>query len=307
MAGAFPPNPQNASYASISHSTVAKDAAERELKLWSEGCGAIFFIFREGRAVSSALSVATPSNNFLKVAEPTTKMLSMLLTLSNIDALAFGAAVPEGWAQCPRHPAKYFDVFIKALAIVMTHGTESASEISTTRRRGLLEEMRAVEGRLEKFTNHHAAKLDPHKADVEKCVSDTINADLKDVLGALRDDAEALRQRHAFLAPARGSGQPQKTPRFEQLSCLVDRNHAHNLIGRLYNGLVAPQPKIVGRTGESKRESVDSDDTAAPARPRNQAASAPSASSAFIQSMTEWRTPAGVCASSWRGQKCERI
>ena len=145
-------------------------------------------------------------------------MLNMLLTLSNINVLAFGPPVPEGWAQFPRHPAKHFAVFIKAFAIVMAYGTESASEISTIRTRGLLEEMRAVQGRLEKFTDHHAARLDPHNEDVDKRISDAINANLTDFLGALRDYAEALRQRHAFLTPASGSCQPTKTPRFEQLS-----------------------------------------------------------------------------------------
>ena len=109
----------------------------------------------------------------------------------------------------------------------MDYGTESSSDISATRRRGLLEEIRAVQGRLEEFTDHHAARLDPPKVDVEKRISDAINADLKDFLGVLRDDAEVLRQRHAFLAPASGSGQPPKTPRFDQLSCLVDRNRTH--------------------------------------------------------------------------------
>ena len=168
-------------------------------------------------------------------------MLSMLLTLSDIDVLAFGAPVREGWAQFPRHPAKHIDIFIKALAIVMAYGTESSSDISATRRRGLLKEIRTVQGCLEEYTDHHAARLDPHNVYVEKSIVDAINADLKDFLGVLGDDAEALRQRHAFLGPASGSGQPPKTPRFDQLSCLVDRNHTHNLIGRLDNGLVAPQ------------------------------------------------------------------
>ena len=204
---------------------VAKDAVNRKLKLWSEEAGAIFFILRGGHAVSSTLSVATLSNLVRKVAEPTTKILSMLLTLCDVDVLAVWPTVPEGWSQFPRHPAKYFDIFMKALAIVMTYGTESSSDISATRRRGLLEEIRAVQGCLEEFTDHHAARLDPHKVDVEKRIADAINADLKDFLGVLRDVAEALRQRHAFLAPASGSGQPPKTPRFDQLSCLVDRNH----------------------------------------------------------------------------------
>ena len=68
VAGAFPPNPQNASFASISHSMVAKDEAKRELKLWGEEGGAIFFSHRGGNAVSSALSVATLSNLVRKVA-----------------------------------------------------------------------------------------------------------------------------------------------------------------------------------------------------------------------------------------------
>ena len=95
MAGTFPPDPQNASLACISHSMVANDAAKKELKVWSEEGGAIFFI-PGGHAVSSALSVVTLSNLVLKVAEPTSKMLSMLLTLSDIDVLAFGPPVPEG-------------------------------------------------------------------------------------------------------------------------------------------------------------------------------------------------------------------
>ena len=90
VAGAFPPNPQNASFESISHSMVAKDASKRELKLWSEEGGAIFFILRGGHAVSSVLSVATLSNVVRKVTEPASKMLRMLLTLSDIDVLAFG-------------------------------------------------------------------------------------------------------------------------------------------------------------------------------------------------------------------------
>ena len=123
---------------------------------------------------------------------------------------------------------------------------------------------------------------------MEKRIADAINADLKDFLGVLRDVAEALRQRHAFLAPASGSGQPPKTPRFDQLSCLVEQNHPHNLMGLSDNCLVAPQQKSVGKTGVTKRKPVDSSDTVARARPRNQAAGAASSSSAFIQSMSEW-------------------
>ena len=90
-----------------------------------------------------------------------------------------------------------------------------------------MEEIRTVQGRLEGFTDPHAARLDPHKVDVEKRISYAINAHLKDFLGVLRDDAEALRQKQAFWTPASGSGQPPKTPRFDQLSCLVDRNRTH--------------------------------------------------------------------------------
>ena len=96
VAGTFPPNPQNANLASISHVMGAKDGANSELKLWSKEGGATFFIRGGGHAVSSALSVATVSNLVHKVAEPTSKMLSMLLTLSDIDVLAFGPPVPEG-------------------------------------------------------------------------------------------------------------------------------------------------------------------------------------------------------------------
>ena len=106
----------------------------------------------------------------------------------------------------------------------MAYGTASASDFCMSRRGGLLDEMRAVQGRLEECTDHHAASLDPHKEDVARRISDAINADMKDFLGVLRDDAEALRQRHALLAPASGSGQPPKPPRFEQLSCLIDGN-----------------------------------------------------------------------------------
>ena len=204
MAGAFPPYPENAGFASISHSMVAKDADKTELKLWGEEGGAIFFILRGGHAVSSALSVATISSLVRKMVEPTTKMLSVLLTLSGIDVLAFGPPVPEGWSQLPRHSANHSDIFIDALAIVKTYGTESSPGISATRRRGLLEKIRTIQERLEEFTDHHAARLDPHKVDVERRIADAINADLKDFLGVLRDDAEVLRQSHAFLAPANG-------------------------------------------------------------------------------------------------------
>ena len=124
----------------------------------------------------------------------------------------------------------------------------------------------AAQGRLREITDHHAARLDPHKVDVEKRISHAITADLKDFLGILRDDAEALRQKHAFLAPASGSGQPPKTPRFDQLAWWNGTTHT---IGRLDNGLVAPQHKAVGKTGATKRETVDAGDTAARARPRN--------------------------------------
>ena len=130
--------------------------------------------------------------------------------------------------------------------------------------------------------------MDLHKVDVEKRIAHAINADLKDFLGVVRDDAEALRQRHAFLAPANGSGQPPITPWVDQPFCLVDRNHTNNLIGRLDNGLVEPQLTAVGKTGATKKKLVDSGDTPARARPRNQVAGAASSSSAFIQSMSEW-------------------
>ena len=126
----------------------------------------------------------------------------------------------------------------------MAYGTERSRDISGTRRRGLLEDICAVQGRLEEFTDHHTAALDPHKADVEKRISNAINAAVKDFLGVLRDDAEALRQRHALLAPASGSGQPPKTSWFDKLTCLVDRHHTHNLIERLDNRLVAPPRKL---------------------------------------------------------------
>eukprot|EP00904_Undaria_pinnatifida_P001048 jgi/Undpi1/10944/HiC_scaffold_3.g01470.m1 len=151
-------------------------------------------------------------------------MLSILLTLSDVEVLAFGPPATEGWAQFPRHPAKHFDVFIKAQAIVMAYGTEAASDIFTARR-GLQEEIHAIQGCLEELTDHRPARLDPHTADVEELISEAIYTNLKDFLGVLRDVAEMLQQRHAFLAPANGSGQPPKTPRFEQLSCLVGRNH----------------------------------------------------------------------------------
>ena len=91
----------------------------------------------------------------------------------------------------------------------MDYGTESSSDISATRRRGLLEEIRAVQGRLEEFTDHHAARLDPPKVDVEKRISDAINADLKDFLGVLRDDAEVLRQARLLGAGQRIGSTPE--------------------------------------------------------------------------------------------------
>ena len=133
-AGAFPPNPQNASFASISHSMVAKDAAKRELKLKSEEGGALFFILREGHAMSSVLLVATLSNLVRKVVEPTTKM--QICCSRSLTSTCFGPPVPGGWSQFPRHPAKHFDI-ITALATDMTYGTESSSDISATRRTGL--------------------------------------------------------------------------------------------------------------------------------------------------------------------------
>ena len=82
----------------------------------------------------SALSVATLSNLVREVAEPTSKMLNIVvLTLSDIDVLDFGLPVPEGWSQFPRHPAKRVDIFIKAMVIVMAYGTESSSDISAVR------------------------------------------------------------------------------------------------------------------------------------------------------------------------------
>ena len=75
MAGAFPPKPQNARFASTSHNMVAKDAAKRGLKLWSEEGGAIFFILRGEHAVSSALTVATLPNLVSEVADSTSTML----------------------------------------------------------------------------------------------------------------------------------------------------------------------------------------------------------------------------------------
>ena len=234
--------------------------------------------------MSSTLSVATLLNLVRKVAEPTLKMLRMFLTLSNIDVLAFGSPVPEEWSQFPLYPANHFDIFVKALAIFMTYGTELSSDMSAIWR-GLLEETRAVQGCLEEYTDHHAARLDPHNVYVEKSIVDAINADLKDFLGVLGDDAEALRQRHAFLAPASGSGQPAKTPRFDQLYCLVDRNHTHSLIRWLDNGLVTPKQKAVGQTGATRRKPVDYGDTAARARPRNHVAGAASSPFAFFPCM----------------------
>ena len=286
---------------------MAKDAAKRGLKLWSEEGGAAFFILRGGHAVTAVLTAATLSNLVRKVAEPTAKMTGMLLSLSDMDVLAFGPPVPEGWSQFPRHPAKHFAIFIKVLGIVIGYGTEASSDISKVRRAALLGEIRAVQERLEEFTDHHASQLHHYKEDVEKRITGAINAGIKDFFGELKDEADKLRQEHAFVAPVSGSGQPPKSPRFEQLSCLVDRSHTHNLIGRLDNGLVAPLQKAAGKTGAGKRKSVDTGDLTARARPRNQPVGAASSSAAFIQSMSDWKTPAGVCASGWRGQKCERV
>lgn len=108
------------------------------------------------------------------------------------------------------------------------------------------------------------------------------------------------------MAPVSGSGQPAKSPRFDPLSCLVDRNHTHNLIGRLDNGHVAPQQKAVGNTGTAKRKPADTSNHASRARRRSPAVGATPTSSLFVQPMTESKTPAGVCASGWRGQNCER-
>ena len=54
------------------------------------------------------------------------------------------------------------------------------------------------------------------------------------------------------MAPASGSGQPPKTPRFEQLSCVVDRNHTHNLIGRLATGWLHRSKRLWIKQGRAR-------------------------------------------------------
>lgn len=72
------------------------------------------------------------------------------------------------------------------------------------------------------------------------------------------------------------------------------------------NAFVAPQQKSVGKTGTVKRKPADTSGHALWAGPRNPVTGATSPSSSFVQSMTEWKTPAGVCASGSRDQKGER-
>ena len=134
------------------------------------------------------------------------------------------------------------------------YGTESSSDISQTRREALLADMQAVQKRLEEeLTDFHAARLHTVKRDSGERITDAINADIKDFLGELRDAAETLRRGPAFVAPVNESGRAAKPPRFEKLSCLVDRSHTRSLIGQLDNGLIAPQQKTMGKTGAAKR------------------------------------------------------
>ena len=56
-------------------------------------------------------------------------------------------------------------------------------------REGMLAEIRAVQHRVGDFTDFHAARLRPCKEYAEKRPIDAINADIKDFLVDLRNDA----------------------------------------------------------------------------------------------------------------------
>lgn len=73
----------------------------------------------------------------------------------------------------------------------------------------------------------------------------------------------------------------------------------------MLKALVPPQQKVVGKTGRAKRKPVDTDYHMSPGRPRNPPVGTLSTSSFFVQFMSEWDTPVGVCASNRTGQKCE--
>lgn len=166
-------------------------------------------------------------------------------------------------------------------------------------------EMRAALTRTEEFTSLHAAQLHPCQDAVDARLMRAVNEDFGDFVGELRDDAIKLRQAHAFVAPTNGAGPAVRVPRFSRLFALVDEDSPFNLVGRMDAALEFPWAAPGGKSGTSKRKAAASTGEPGPARTRT-AVAGPCATSPFIPSMVDWQTPAGVCASTWKGRKCTR-
>ena len=89
----------------------------------------------------------------------------MLVSLSNIDRLAFGPAVPPGLELTPRQPVWHFAIFIKDLRVPTAYGSETSADISKPRRKALLDELHAMWERLNELIDHHAVLLDQRNND----------------------------------------------------------------------------------------------------------------------------------------------
>ncbi|CAM9420244.1 unnamed protein product, partial [Laminaria digitata] len=211
-------------------------------KGWNHEGWAVLFILRGGHHATSTLTAANLSNLLRKIAHPAPEMLNMALTFVDVDLAAFGPPIPEGRVPVPRDTSAHLATFLEVFKVVVSHGTETSSEASRAIRRKLLGGMRATLMKMRDFMDRHAAQLDPSKAGVEKLLMRAVNTDIKDFIGELFSDAEFLRQTSSFAAPANGTGQPVRVPRFPLLSRLVEETHRSNLIERMGLGLKPPSP-----------------------------------------------------------------
>lgn len=286
---------------------IANDDRRLDMEQWKEDCAARAFILRGGHLIPTPLTEDQLSTAVCDTADPTSAMLSMLMTLKGVRLSAFVPPLPPGVSPFARSFDIHFKTFVEALVIFVEFGTGRSCPISAARRAILLAELHAMVRKVQDYFTLNDAYISMDPDAVRTWALEGAEADVKEFFKHLSQDAIDLRHAHRSSPPENRSGPNLRRPAFSRLGRLVTDADPFSLVGRMDTGL-SPL-----RTGAaiSKRKAAHELGQITPQggpRPRRSAADAvtPASVSPWVQTMMSWGTPRGACHHYWQTGTCPR-
>ena len=189
----------------------------------------------QGRFVAP-LAAAKVAHMLRRVVNPTSHVVNMLTSLSNIDIEAFAPPVAEGSVAVPRQLEVHFHAFTTAWVMLLDVGGEDGGALSQARRLIITTELKKMAENLSSYMREHYNTPIYKEAAVRRRVIHAANRDLLEFVGEIADMARELRRKYPSSPPPEGEGGTANQQRFTLLRELIGRSSA-SLLGRMDTGL----------------------------------------------------------------------